>query len=237
MQVKYSQMAHMHDLRPASWDVYKPPSDITSYAKTLAKRFVPNWRYRLRRTLSDCSSVLDLGCGPDSAIKYCKVPYSIGVEQYEPYLTASMAKKIHDRYIYSDIRKLELEPKSVDAVVLLDVLEHFTKEEGLQIIRNMENWARKKIILFTPNGFLPQEHALDGNPLQKHISGWTVYELEALGFSVAGANGWKALRGEQSHVKYKPQLLFYAISQLTQIVTRYLQKQAHALFAVKELDY
>ncbi len=221
----------------ANWEIYKPPSDFTTSMKILARKYVPNHRHRLKRVLSDCDSVLDLGCGPSSPLQYCNLKYSVGVEFYEQYLAESIRKGIHDFYISADIRKMELSQKSFDAVVLLDVLEHLSKEDGLALIAKMESWARKKIVIFTPNGFLSQEHDLDGNPMQKHISGWTVEELEKLGFSVAGANGWKTLRGEQSHVKYRPKLLFYAISQLTQMVTRYFPEYAHALFAVKELKY
>jgi hypothetical protein len=57
----------------------------------------------------------------------------------------------------------------------------------------MENVAKKKIIIFTPNGFLRQDE-YDGDKLQIHKSGWTVDEFKKLGYEVKGINGWKPLR-------------------------------------------
>ena len=43
----------------------------------------------------------------------------------------------------------------------------------------MEKVARKKVIVFTPNGFVPQR-PYDGNPFQEHLSGWSVDEIHEL---------------------------------------------------------
>jgi cyclopropane fatty-acyl-phospholipid synthase-like methyltransferase len=108
----------------------------------------------LKKELSDCDSVLDLGCGSHSSIQCCNIPFSVGVELFEPYLMESKKKKIHNQYIKADIRKVEFEPKSFDAVVVLDVLEHLSKEDGYKLIEKMERWARQKVIIFTPNGYV-----------------------------------------------------------------------------------
>ncbi len=62
-----------------------------------------------------------------------------------------------------------------DAVICIDVLEHLTKKEGLEFIKKMEKWAKKKIIIFT-NGYVPQD--VDKNPLQIHKSGWSYNEFK-----------------------------------------------------------
>ncbi len=56
----------------------------------------------------------------------------------------------------------------------------------------MKKWARKKIIITTPNRYLWQDGYI--NSMQEHKSGWTVEELQNLGFKVFGMNGWKNLR-------------------------------------------
>jgi len=76
----------------------------------------------------------------------------------------SKKKQIHNEYILADLRKLEFKPKSFDAILCLEVIEHLTKEEGHDLIKKMEKWARKKIIITTPNGY-------DCNPFQTHKSG------------------------------------------------------------------
>ena len=42
----------------------------------------------------------------------------------------------------------------------------------------MERVAREKIILTTPNGFLPTYAGPRDNPEEKHLSGWTYDELK-----------------------------------------------------------
>jgi len=204
--------------------------------KSLRKKFFPNLVDYLRNELSDCNTVLDLGCGYDSLIQYCHVPFSVGVELFEPYIQESKKKAIHNKYIKEDITKVEFEPKSFDAILLVEVLEHLTKEEGYLLIKKMEKWAKKKIIITTPNDYLPQDEC-DNNPLQEHKSGWSVEELKRLGFSVFGMGGWKKLRGYKAVIKYKPTLFWKAISELTQKVTYWYPKFAFQLFAIKKVDW
>ena len=197
------------------------------------KNFADDYPKILKKKLYDCNTVLELGCGYNSPIQYCNVHFSVGVELFEPYLQESKKKAIHKQYIKADIRKIEFKPKSFDTVVALDVLEHLTTEEGLMLIKKMEKWSRKKIIIFTPNGYVWQDD-YDNNPLQEHKSGWSAKELEKLGFKVFGINGWKKLRGYKASIKYKPTIIWGVISNLTQKVTYRHPKFAFQLFAVKQ---
>ena len=97
----------------------------------------------------------------------------------------------------------------------------------------MERWARKKVIITTPNGYIYQ-HEYDNNPFQEHKSGWTVEELKNLGFKIYGINGWKKLRGYKGIIKYKPIFLWNKISDLTQKVTYYFPNLAFQLLAIKK---
>jgi SAM-dependent methyltransferase len=202
--------------------------------KLIYRKIFPHVTEYLKKELQGCKSVLDLGCGYNSPIQYCKIPFSVGVELFEPYLKESKRKRIHNRYIKADIKKIDFEPKSFDAVIAIEVLEHLEKEEGQKLIANMEKWARKKIIISTPNGYLYQTE-VDGNPLQEYKSGWSVEELKNLGFKVRGLNGFKPLRGYAATIKYKPKFLWRIISDLTQKITYYFPKLAFQLFAVKEI--
>lgn len=205
----------------------------STYASISPKLFT-HWSEYLKKDLADCNSVLDLGCGVNSMIQYCNVPYSMGVDLYEPYLEESRKKGFHNQYIKADIRKLELEPKSFDAVILLAVLEHLTKEEGYAVIQKIEGWARKKVILTTTNGYLFQDD-YDGNPLQEHKSGWDVKDLKDSGYKVRGIFGWKPLRGYLGHPKYKPAFMWGIISGITQYLTYYCPRLAFIFYARKDL--
>jgi len=66
---------------------------------------------------------------------------------------------------------------SFDCVLASDVIEHFSKEEGYKLIEMMEKIARRKVIIYTPNGFLKQGE-YDNNPWQVHKSGWNVKEMK-----------------------------------------------------------
>jgi len=85
----------------------------------------------------------------------------------------------------------------------LDVIEHLAKEDGLRLMRAMEKISRRKVIFFTPSGFLPQCH-LEKNDLQEHLSGWEVAEMKQHGYQVIGMLGPKALRGEFHNLKWRP---------------------------------
>lgn len=198
----------------------------------------------LAEELRGCSSVLDLGCGPKSPLKHCQnVQYSVGVEAFAPYLAASQAQHIHTEYLLKPIEGVSFPRKSFDAVIMVEVLEHLPAEVGLAVLRRAEGWARKKIIVTSPNGFLPQK-ALDGNPHQEHRSGWDVGTLQQLGFSVHGLAGLKALRREAPHdtmetdllapIRFRPRLFWFAVATASQLVThRLLPQHAFELFCVK----
>lgn len=220
----------VHDI---SWLRLKLMEFIQNF-KPIYRKLFPNWTEYLKKELSDCSTVLDLGCGFNSPIQYCKVPFSVGVELHDPYFEESKKKGIHNQYIKEDIRKVEFKPKSFDAIFCSEVLEHLTKEDGYELIKKMKNWAKKKIIITTPNGYLWQD-GYDNNPLQEHKSGWSVEELEKLGFKVYGIGGWKKLRGYKGTTKYKPAILWFIISDLTQKLTYRYPKLSFELFAVKEI--
>jgi SAM-dependent methyltransferase len=205
---------------------------VVSKIKNIFFKNFPSWDKKLlKKELLGCSSVLDVGCGPNSRIQIADVPFSVGVDLFEPYIQKSKEKKIHNKYIKADIREVEFKPDSFDAVICIDVLEHLTKEEGTELIKKMENWAKKKIIVFTPKGYRPQEQ-YDDNLLQEHKSGWSRYELEEFGFKVYGV-GWKVLLGPKGEFKYKPEKLWNIFSDLTLLLPYHFPILSFHMLAVK----
>lgn len=185
------------------------------------------------------TSLLDVGCGEVSPIRFFskKIPYTLGVDGFEPALLKSRKQGIHTDYLHLELLKLGevLEPKSFDCVLASDVIEHLEKPDALRLIAMMETIARKKVILFTPNGFLPQGER-DENPYQVHRSGWSVEEMQALGYKVTGINGWIALRGKHSEVKWKPERFWRYVSLLSQPLVRNYPQHAFQLLCVKTLS-
>ncbi len=199
--------------------------------------------YCLRRELWDCESVLDLGCGPNSPLQRCKnVKFSIGVEAFGPYLEESKRKKIHTEYLDKKIEQLDFPENSFDAVILIEVLEHLPESVGLEILNKAGKWARKKVIVSSPNGFINQKE-VDNNPLQKHLSGWDKNTMTKLGFKCNGLAGIKSLRREVQNntmgddittsIRFEPKFFWFVIATFSQIFTYFIPTLAFELFSIK----
>jgi hypothetical protein len=87
--------------------------------------------------------------------------------------------------------------------------------------------------VFTPNGFLKQQEYED-NIHQKHVSGWTVHELENLGFSVYGINGFRFFLKERAKYKIN-QLWYFKFVDLSQALAFRCPMLAFQLLAVKRV--
>ena len=187
----------------------------------------------------DAESLLDVGCGDSS--KMAKIAsmmkFSVGIDNFEPRLQQGSEAKIYSEYRKMNILEIgdHFGPGSFDCVMASDVIEHLKKEDGFRLLEMMERIARKKIIIFTPNGFLEQQ-AYDGNPLQIHLSGWDVDEMEKLGFRVIGVNGLKFLRGERTKIRWQPERLWFYISLLTQPFVRRAPRWAFQMLCIKEIN-
>jgi SAM-dependent methyltransferase len=229
---------------PVKTDPYKFSKAIASSPslERLAKittRVVPDVHWLLRRFTRPFASVLDVGCGEDtSPFRLVERPprqRRTGLDHYAPALERSRAAGVHDAYILSDIFDAPELDKQFDCVVALDIVEHFEKEDGHRFLRRLEQIARRRVIVLTPNGFQPSE-PFDDNLSQRHLSGWDARELSGLGYRVFGANGLKALKGDYAKPKLKPAMLWLGISMLTQYVTVLVPEVAYHLFAVKDLE-
>ena len=186
----------------------------------------------------DCYSLVDIGCGDSSPIQsFSKRMYCIGIDIFEPSIEKSRKKNIHNEYYkmdYSNVEKV-IKESSFDCVLASDFIEHLEKEEGYNLLRIMEKLAKKKVIIFTPNGFFKTKE-LDGNPWQVHKSGWTTEEMKDLGYKVYGINGLKGLRKGFAEIRFKPRLLWLLISNISQYYTWHNPKKAFHILCVKETN-
>ncbi|MEX2007726.1 MAG: class I SAM-dependent methyltransferase [Candidatus Levyibacteriota bacterium] len=190
----------------------------------------------LEKELRGSASVLDVGCGSDSPLSHVKKTFiSHGIDVHRPSVLKSKKKKIHDQYTTGDITKLSkyFKPKSFDAVVALDVIEHFPKNESYKLIKDMEKIARKKVILLTPNGFYPQD-GYDSNPHQIHRSGWNTQDLRKIGYKLYGLRGLKYLRGDYATLKYKPWIIVGILAFISEPLLFNCPSLSYDLLAIKE---
>jgi SAM-dependent methyltransferase len=193
----------------------------------------------LERALEGCDSVLDVGCGTDSPIGRLqrKPARAVGVDGHAPAIEASRRAGIHAEYHCMPVLDVgtRFAPHSFDAVLASDLIEHLEKPDGERLLDLMESLARRRVIVFTPNGFLPQGE-VDGNPYQVHRSGWTVGEMRARGYRVFGINGWRPLRGELAAIRWKPRWFWERLSLLSQDWTTEDPTHAFQILCIKEVD-
>lgn len=207
------------------------------------KNIFKTLNYCVESSLKDCDTALDIGCGPDSPIKHCKnLSYTVGVESFKRYIEISKKKKIHTKYINQNIFDLKFEENSFDAVLMIDIIEHMEKDKAKELIVKATKWAKKKVIVSTPNGFV-QQAELDGNPLQKHLCGFTPDDLNSMGFKCKGMAGLKIFRKDQeslkmdgellSNIRFKPKIFFFILAAISQIIFYWFPKFSFSLFAIK----
>jgi len=187
--------------------------------------------------LSGCRTVLDIGCGSCSAVRYFHGLQCVGVEGHPKAAEEARRNQTHSEIISGDIRELKrvIGERTFDACVALDVIEHLEKSDGWKLLDSMESIAKKKVIIFTPNGFLPQEG--DENELQRHLSGWTAEDLYSRGYRVVGMCGPKRLRGEHHRITKKPRAFWLVVSLLAHYChTRNHPQKAAAIFGTRVIS-
>lgn len=127
---------------------------------------------------------LDVGAGIHPQ-QFFRPTIHVVVEPFLPYIEKLMeTESAPSHYVYvnavwADAMKL-LPDKSVDTVFAVDVIEHFTKDDGLLFLAEAERVACCQIILFTPLGLYPQSYdenhtdrwGMQGGVWQSHKSGW-----------------------------------------------------------------
>lgn len=210
---------------------------FAGFCQDAYKKLLP-WTYyaELRKAVAGCTELLDVGCGSNSPVKYFSKPvYCVGVDVHEASIEESKKQGIHNEYYLMDVLEIQrqFEPNSFDCVLASDLIEHLTKEDGLKLLAMMEAIAKKRVVVFTPNGFLPQGE-YDHNPWQVHKSGWDIEEMEAKGYKVIGINGHKSLRGEYADIKLRPKIIWRMVSEITQLFVRNHPQYAFQILCVKE---
>lgn len=190
------------------------------------------------RVLADCDSVLDVGCGPTSPLRFLSCKRLVGVDAYQPDLDTARASQTHDEFVLADARNLthHFQTNEFDACVALDVIEHFNKTNGLAFLRTLERLAKRKVVIFTPNGFLSQSSKAEGD-FQAHLSGWDPEEMKALGYRVIGLDGLRCLRTDHHRLRFRPAPVWAVISWLTQHAwCRNHPSTAAAILCVKDIN-
>lgn len=192
----------------------------------------------LKRDLADCESILELGCGLNSPI--LKIGYGYKTDAadiWRPYVDQHKRMGNYHNCEVLDILGLNSPVKSYDAVVLCDVLEHLPRQRVMlsNLFARLEKIACKKVILFTPNGYVDNDE-VDGDPYQAHLSAWEPVDYIERGYSVRGATGLRHILGKASLPKYHPYSVFAIIAMVSQPIIFNRPNLAWHSYAVKEVE-
>jgi hypothetical protein len=138
--------------------------------------------------------VLDLGIGFGSYGAVVREWLDFGVAPWLTYLVGVEAwpkygNPLWDLYniVYVDTIQNYLDQRTerFDCVLMTDVIEHFTREEGTQILDAVRERVAPggRLLVGTPGWFFTQD-AVYGNEFERHRSLWTVDDFHQGGFSV-----------------------------------------------------
>lgn len=153
-------------------------------------------------------SLLSLCCGIGFELNDLGTENVTAVDVAPQYLEQVIQRCPQAKTVQSDaLSYLKEQPDgSVDVISIIDGIEHMDKATGLEVIEQMKRVARKKILLFCPqgdaeDGYLRNEPhnawGIDGaDEHQRHLSGWTADELKELGFTVLVSSRETSQHGE-----------------------------------------
>ena len=155
-------------------------------------------------------SVLDIGVGDGkwgflareytdiNAHNYTPESWKVcieGIEAFPEYATPTY-DYIYNKVHYGDAREVIPTLSDFDMVIIGDVIEHFTKEEGQELLAMLRKKV-KYILLSSPTVFFEQE--LFDNPYELHKSLWTVEDFKDYEFDYDEFDQWvfvALLRGD-----------------------------------------
>ncbi|HOI18643.1 MAG TPA: class I SAM-dependent methyltransferase [Candidatus Woesearchaeota archaeon] len=144
----------------------------------------PVTKYLKQFSKNKSISVLDLGVGEGDfgAIVKKVLPQArlTGVEVWKKYEHSQWA--LYDTLHMMDIRKyLQKRRNKRDVILLIDVIEHFNRQDGLKVLKRLQKMTNQSLLISTPITNYPQGKYL-GNPYEEHKHFWSDKELEELGF-------------------------------------------------------
>ena len=155
-----------------------------------------DWIVRLQPT-----SVLDIGVGfgkwgflareytDINAHHYKREDWKVrieGVEAFPEYATPTY-HYVYDQVHYGDLRTVLPNLGTFDLVIIGDVIEHFDKEVGLDLLQQLREKSRY-ILLSSPTVFFTQE--LFENEFEQHRSLWTVEDFAGFRFDYDEFEQW-----------------------------------------------
>lgn len=161
----------------------------------------------------DCDSVLELGCGTGDKLAATGARMMCGVEIHKPYLQLARNRWPHKQMMLhcADAVKFVGNASDAkndtgiihwDAILMIDFIEHLKRRDGRVLLRKCRNLARRRVIVYCPEAYFPQDKdsfGLGGEKFQRHQSAWFAVDFESRGFDVAR---WEDKNGPGKHALF-----------------------------------
>jgi autotransporter strand-loop-strand O-heptosyltransferase len=134
------------------------------HSYTFFKQEVKEW---IKSNIPKNKRILDVGAGEGTyatLLKGCE--YDIdAVEVWKPYIDEFKLCELYGTIYNVDIRDFDF--STYDFIILGDILEHLTREDGMKLISNIAI-ARKQCLVAIPY-MMPQDGDAIGNPYETHL--------------------------------------------------------------------
>ncbi len=148
------------------------------------KKPVTKYLFKKINSINKKITILDLGIGEGdfgAIIKNISQKVKlIGVEVWKAYKHPQW--KMYNKIYFEDIRLFLKEDKNAyDGILLIDVIEHFNKTDGLRILNQVMQKANNFVVISTPITEYPQGE-YNNNPYEKHKYFWSDSDLKSKGF-------------------------------------------------------
>ena len=135
----------------------------------------------VRSNVKKNETVLDIGCGNGKGTVNLKCERIITLDAWD--------KTKPDILLDLSTNSIPFAPDSMDVVIMIDFIEHLEKEQGIRILREAKDIARRLVIIYTPLWWSDNSQNVEnpdlwcyGNPYDYHKCVWTEVELSELGF-------------------------------------------------------
>jgi len=133
----------------------------------------------IKHRLNAAKTILDIGVGSGFYGQTLRAifpeAYISGIEVWPKYIQNQL--DYYNEILLGDARKLDLlrHYPNQDLVVAADVVEHFSKEDAIRIVKDIK-CITKNIIVTMPIIPYPQG-AYNGNVYETHLYDWTPYDV------------------------------------------------------------